>query len=346
VHSAKNYLISFLVLTTVAGGVIAWRQYQELISLRAAALSPNERADWQKRLWDAEKKRSDLETRVAHEEKEEPGDTPSEAPPENGPPAGRQRIGRNELRNEFAAMMDRPEVQRLMALQQRAALDARYADLFKSLNLSPEQLEKFKNLLVEKSTAVMDVMAAAREQGTNPRTDRDTFRKLVADAQADVDASIRATLGEAGFSQYKEYEQTQPQRSVVDQLAQRLSYSSTPLSSEQAAQMVKILETTSQTQRGGNNRVFIGGGGPMQLAVGGGGGSARVPVTDATINQALGVLAAPQVDALRQLQQEQQAQAQLSAAMRKQFQESRANAATGATSTVPTPTAPKAGGGG
>lgn len=342
-HSAKNYLIAFFALTTVAGGVLAWRQYEELITLRAAALNPNERAEWQKRLWDAEKRRTDLETKLAaNVEKPEPGDMPPEIRLENGPPQMRTRNGRNEMRNDFAAMMDRPEIQRLMALQQKAALDAKYASLFKSLNLTPEQLEKFKNLLVEKSTAVMDVMAAAREQGTNPRTDRDTFRKLVADAQADVDASIRATLGETAYSQYKDYEQTQPQRVVVDQLAQRLSYSTTPLSADQSAQLVKILETTSEVKAGGGNRVFVAGPGGGPLGFSGGGG---VQVTDATINQALGVLAAPQVDALKQLQQEQQAQAQLSAAMRKQFQESRASAPASG-STVATPPAPKSPGGG
>ena len=334
-HSAKNYLISLLALTTLAGGALAWRQYQELITLRAAALNPHERADWQKRVWDAEKRRTDLEAELAAQApKEEPGAT-SDAPGENGDPTVRPRPRRNEFRNEFAALMDKPEIQRLLAVQQRAALDARYADLFKSLNLTPEQLEKFKNLLVEKSTAVMDVMAAAREQGANPRTDRDAFRKLVADAQADVDASIRATLGETGFAQYKEYEQTQPQRGLVDQLEQRLSYSSTPLTPEQSAQMVKILAATSPTKAGAATRVVVGG--PGQMVAGAVGMGGKVKITDATINQSLGVLAAPQIDALRQIQEEQQAQAQLSAARRSQFQQMRGKA--------PTAPAPKPGGG-
>ena len=39
--------------------------------------------------------------------------------------------------------MESPEIQQLMALQRKAGLDSRYAALFKALNLSPAQLERF-----------------------------------------------------------------------------------------------------------------------------------------------------------------------------------------------------------
>ncbi|MEO7597303.1 MAG: hypothetical protein ABIV50_00100, partial [Opitutus sp.] len=191
--SRKNFLISVLLLTTITTGVIAWKQYQELTELRAAALNKDERAEWQKRLWATEKKRVELETQVtALEKKDEPrpeaavDDSPAEGPPSNR---------RNGPRN-FMSMMDRPEVQRMMALQQKASLDSRYSALFKNLALTPEQLDKFKDLLVEKRTAMMDVVAAARGEGINPRSDREAFEKLVAGAQAEIDASIRATLGD------------------------------------------------------------------------------------------------------------------------------------------------------
>ena len=53
---------------------------------------------------------------------------------------------------QFAAvreMMARPEVQAMISQQQKAAIDARYAPLFKSLNLPPEQVDKLKALLAE-----------------------------------------------------------------------------------------------------------------------------------------------------------------------------------------------------
>ena len=54
-NTPKNYLILFLVLITLGCGTLAWRQYQELVALRASALNNDERADLQKRLWAAEK---------------------------------------------------------------------------------------------------------------------------------------------------------------------------------------------------------------------------------------------------------------------------------------------------
>lgn len=329
---SKNTVIVFLAFTSLAGGTVAWRQYQELITLRAAALNTNERADWQKRLWAAEKKTADLEHKIATQPRAAaPEPETAEAEPARDDRARGPRFDRGG----FAAIMDQPEIQRLMALQQKSALDARYAQLFKSLNLTPEQLERFKNLLVERNTAMMDVLAASRQQGINPRADRDAFQKLVSDAQAQVDESIRSTLGDVGFQQYKNFEQTQPQRAVVNQLEQRLSYSSTPLSDDQANQLVNILAATSSAPAGGRNQTFFAGPAGAVAAAAGLGG--HVTITDATINQSLGVLAAPQIDALKQLQQEQQAQAELSAAMRRQFQQNRPSPGSGTSAPPTTP---------
>jgi hypothetical protein len=91
----------------------------------------------------------------------------------------------------------------------------------------------------------MDVFTAAREQGIDPRRDPDGFRSLLASNQADIDASIKASIGEEGFKQYKSFEQTMPQRATADQLSQRLSYTATPLTAAQSASMVQILSQTA-----------------------------------------------------------------------------------------------------
>lgn len=319
-RSGKNYLILLLAIATFTTSAIAWRQYRELIVLRAAALDQDERAALQKRVWDAEKRRSELEKELAaRPTKTESADDADEPPtilpfppPANGArPAGPRNFGR---------AMDRPEMQKLFALQRKSALDGRYATLFKSLNLSPDQLEKFKNLLVDKTTAVSDVAIAAREQGINPRTDRDAYRKLLADAQNGIESEIHDLLGDAGFSQYQHYEHTQPQRNVVTQLEQRLSYTSTPLTPAQSAQLVDILAATNTSTQ--SNPGFRG-----RAAVNNfyGVNTSQAAISETAINQALGLLAGPQVDALRQLQQEQQAQAELAAAMRREFQAARPN---------------------
>ncbi|MBS0633310.1 MAG: hypothetical protein JSS11_15470 [Verrucomicrobia bacterium] len=331
----KDYLLLVLFLTTVAGGVLAWRQYNELIDLRAAAMNSNERADWQKRLWDAEKNRKALEARVTELE-QKPAPATDDAAAVARPANRRTNRGPGDRASEFMALMEKPEMQRLVTLERKGALDARFAPLFKNLNLTPEQLDKFKNLLVEKQTSMMDVAAAAREQGINPRTDPAAFKQMVSDAQNEIDASIKATLGDAAFSQYQSYEQTQPQRNTVNQLEQRLSYSSTPLTDAQSSQLVSILAANSANSANDNpaRMMFGGAGGP--------GGSTKI--TDATIAAAQGVLTAPQVTALQQLQQEQQAQAALAKTMREQFNATRNQGGSTGGTAAPAPTT-KTGGG-
>jgi len=346
VNSPKNYLILLLVLTTAGGAALAWRQYRELTQLRAASVNNRERADWQKRLWDSEKRRHDLEASLAAlrdkgaAATEESADGP--AGPDEPAPGGRRGPNRGNLANNFMAMMDRPEIQKLMATQQRAALDSRFAALFRNLNLSPEQLEQFKNLLVEKQTAMTDALAAARAQGIDPRNDPQEFRKLVADAQAEVDVSIKAALGDSAYAQYQQYQQTLPQRTTVNQLQQSLSYTSTPLTSAQTEQMVQILAANtppSANSAAANGRAAVAAAFGVGFA-----GQAGSRVTNDAITQSQTVLAPAQVQALQQLQAAQQAQAQLTQAMRNQFRNSGTPATTTTTTTPPaTPRNPSGG---
>jgi hypothetical protein len=358
VKSPKNLVIALLVLTTIGGATVAWRQYQELIGLRAAALNKDERADLQARLWKAEQRAKDLENQLAARRNTavanaEGGDAEETPAGETNTRRGRRGPGGpggpGGLTN-LMAVMERPEVQKLMAIQQKGQLDGRYAALFKNLNLSPEQLDKFKTLLVEKQTAMQDVMAAARAQGIDPREDPEGLRKMIHDTQAEVDNNIKELVGDAGFAQYQNYQQTMPQRSVVTQLQQSLSYTNAPLSDAQAEQLVQILAQTSPKNSQGGNRtettgeinLGFAGGPPVQVAftensggggrggggdrftsfaIGGGafGGGNSAPITNEAINLAQSVLSAPQVQGLQQLQQQQQAQQQLQQTVRQSF---------------------------
>lgn len=300
-RSPKNFLLALFAFTTLATGIFAWRQHLELVSLRAAAPVREQVAATRAVASAAQNASTPEPESNAHEVfgGAAPSDAidvanPIPAPNSNGPQFGRRD-----------AFIETPEVQRLMMIQRKAGLDARYAALFKSLNLRPDQLDRFKELLVERMTVRNDVMGAARSQGLNPRSDRDAINALVRQGEAEIDASIRGLIGDASYSQYQHYERTQPLRTTVNQLEQRLSYSSTPLSPEQSAAVLSILD-----RNGGATSPSIG-----RIGV----------VTDAAIEQARGVLAAPQIEALRQLQQEQRAQAEMAAAMRRQFESRRAN---------------------
>ena len=340
--SPQPYVIVILALTTLGGAGIAWSQYRELIELRAAAMDPNERADWQKRAWDLESRNRELQDELAASRPPSGDATPHPTfaegadRPDPTRDRGGQRGGRGPQQQMAAVrdLMAKPEVQALMRIQQTAAIDVRYAALFHRLNLGTAQADQLKNFLAERQTTLQDVLMAARDQGVNPRTDPEGFRKLIADAQGEVDVGIKSLLGDSGFAQLQNYEQTLPQRTLVNDLQQRLSYTPVPLSAAQADQLVQIL-ADNPPPRGENanppppGRGFIGpelgglvagalGGPGMLNAVGDmgarGGGTARV--TAGAVTQAQTVLAPTQMSALQQIQQQQQSQQQLQQLLR------------------------------
>lgn len=347
-RSPKNHLILLLAVTTIGGAVLAWRQSAELTELRAGNLKRDERADLQKRLWELEKLNRELQDQLAASR-----DPKAESERMAGAPDGGRREGReggrgrgdprgfNPMQQATALreLMSKPEVQAMVELQQKAGIEARYAALFKNLNLAPDQIEKLKNLLAERATTMQDVMSVAREQGINPRENREAFDRLVSDAQNQINSSIKSTIGDAGFAQLTNYEQTLPQRGVVNDLQQRLSYTSTPLTSEQAEQLVGILSANPaprpQRQPNFNEAPPVqpppgppgGGRGPgfdfggmisaiapamtTALGVTPDARAGSTPVTNAALAQSQTVLSAPQVSALQQIQQQQQTQDQL-----------------------------------
>ncbi len=349
--SPKTLALLLLAPTTIGGAILAWQQYQELVGLRAAAMNTDERAALQKRLWDLERANRALNDRLLAQ-RAGGGDTGNPAPGDRGGPGGdfpggpgggRGRGGNPmQMLNAMRDLMAKPEVQALINVQQKAAIEARYAALFKSLNLTADQADKVKTLLADRQTTAQDVMNAAREQGVR---DPSQIRSLMADAQGDLNTSLKSVLGDAGFGQLQTYEQTMPQRNVVTQLQSLLSTGDTPLTTAQADQLVQVLaqNPAPQTPRtnadgspaqgrggaggnfafgiaggggpppdlGGMIGAFVGGGGP-----GGGTGGPTATISTAAVSQAQSVLAAPQLTALQQLQQQQQAQQQLAQIIR------------------------------
>lgn len=381
-NSPKNYLLAFLALTTLGGAWLAWRQYGELVELRASALNRDERLDLQKRITDLERLNRELQDQLAAarggdlenllaEATERPTD-------ERGPRGDRSRgdnpRGRGgDMRQQFAALrelMAKPEVQAMLSAQQKAAIEGRYAALFKNLNLSPEQAEKLKALLAERGNTRRDIEEVARAQGINPRENPEAFRKLFADAQNDLNASIKSVIGDQGFAQLQTYEQTLPQRNLVENLQQRLAYSNAPLTSSQAEQLIQILAsnapqrtptpTSGTEQPSGNPPVSMGrgpggpgfGGPDVGRILGGGfggppiGGPGGGVVTPAAVAQAQTILVPNQLAALQQIQQQQQTQQQLQQLVRDTLSANPppATSSTAAPASGPAPTRKRSGG--
>jgi hypothetical protein len=74
---------------------------------------------------------------------------------------------------------------------------------------------------------------------------------MVQDSQNEIDQKIQATLGPADFSQFQTFQQTQNQRGTVNQLQQNLSFTDTPLTDDQKAQMTQIMAQSAPAGQGG-----------------------------------------------------------------------------------------------
>ncbi len=208
------------------------------------------------------------------------------------------------------AYLQSPEFQKMRQLEERERLDQRFAGLFRRLNLAPADLDRFKDLLVERDLVASDVYQAARSLGLNFRDNRDQIQKQVADAQAAVDATIASTLGDAVLQQYQQYQQAAPQRFVAGQLERRLSYTPTPLTASQSDTLVTLLAAAAP----GNGPANAAG--EQEALEFGPGFRGLAALSDATIDQSRAFLSAPQIDTLRQMRDA----AQQRAVLRQQLQ--------------------------
>jgi len=336
-NSWKTCVILALAAALLGGSVLAWRQYQELVQLRASLLSPDERASLRKELTSAQQRIRTLKERVArltptNNAKGAVADDDPKATAEERAAARRERQAQNQARfKAVQAMMATPEFQGLQAVVQKGQLDARYGALFKSLNLNPAQLDQLKTLLLDKQNAFMDVRTAMAGQGVDPQSDPKGFSQAMSSAINDVNDQIKAALGDAGYAQLQQFDRTGSQRATVGQLTQSLSYSSTPLSDQQASQLVDILaqnpvprvaNPSSSTTMVNGTFVTVGNGGPP-IQIPGGGFMPGVSISPQALTLAAGVLTGSQLQALQQMQQDQQSAQQLSAAIQQQVQQAR-----------------------
>lgn len=322
--STRTYLIVLLLLTTIAGVALAFREYLDEAALRAQILDPN--TGLQKRYDDAMKTIQRLRDQLAALRRAQ-GAAAVAADDAGGPNDAAQGPRRDrgnfaQRRAAMQALFNSPQFQALRALQDKAGLDQRYAALFRELaqnGTSAQQIDQLKNLLVQRQEAMMDAMQAARQNGINPRTDSADFQQAVNDATSSVDSQIQSALGSAAYAQYQQYQQTLPEQATVSQLQQSLSYSGSPLSDAQAQQLVQLLQQSQGPSASGGNVTFVYGGGPGRFFGGGGGAS----ITQQALAQAAGFLTPTQVQALQQMQQQQQAQQQMQQLIRSTFQAQR-----------------------
>lgn len=218
----------------VGAGVI-WRQHRELQTLRAQAdtIVVHARALPPLRHWTAQVGRSSspaaspiLTTSPAR------AFTGSDASfldgPETAPTPADAAADRAFLRN--------------LTLHQHARLDATFAALFRQLDLSPDELQRLKRLLVDKLNVDLDVLAYVQRAPADVSLSPAETHAAATLARREIDSAIRATLGDERFEVFQAYEAALPARLLVARVETRLSYSDEPLSPDQTEALVSAIK--------------------------------------------------------------------------------------------------------
>ncbi len=335
----KNVLLLVLGVGCIAAGGLAWQQRLELTRLRAGAEHGGGQADRDATIVDLQRRNRDLMTALAAVRAEEKialasgSETPravsgalagaSALPtvvngkPTDGAPGGK----RDEDLELLSALADTPEFQKLLAVQQRGKMEEKYSGLFKRLQLAPDDLARVQRLLTDRESAFGDALLAARAQGLDGKQARQVASDVARASQKEITASLRTALGLEGFNQLQNFERTAPQRETVGQLAQRLSYTTAPLSEQQQNQLVRVL-ASGEPKTDANGAVVLNKNGTAKTqpaasvgslpgtvsGFGLGASTGTTLISNNVVTSAQSFLSPAQVSALQRLQQEQQAQ--------------------------------------
>lgn len=128
--------------------------------------------------------------------------------------------------NPLAEMFKNPEMRDMIKKQQRAVmstmLDKNYAEFFKSMNLTSEQAETMKGLILDKmlSGAETGMEMMSGEMDADKRAE---LSKRMKEANEATNAKLKELLGEENYASYEKYEKSMPDRNAVSQFKGQLN---------------------------------------------------------------------------------------------------------------------------
>jgi hypothetical protein len=256
----KNTLILILTVTTIALGGVCLLQWQKLSGHKADIASLRGEmeqkaqaiADLEASQKFAEQQRRELldqasdlaiklQTRPPTDAKN--ADTSAS---EAASPAENQKSekDKNPFGGFLAKLMEDPDTKKMIRDQQRMMLDQLYAPLVKQLNLTPEDAEQFKNLLADNMMKATE--KATSLMGGDSATNRTEMLGKLAEEQKGFEETVRGFLGETGYAQYKDYQQTVGERTQLSQFQQQFAGGENALSDQQTERLLQFMKEEKQ----------------------------------------------------------------------------------------------------
>ena len=146
--------------------------------------------------------------------------------------------------NPLTEMFKDPKMKEIIKSQQKLAvgpmIDKSYAQLFKQLNLTPEQSVGLKELLQNKMLVAADMGMSMLDGSLDAAKRAEMSKQVKTDTDA-YDAQIKQFLGDDNYKAYQSYEKTLPDRMVAVEFSDQLASSATPMSWEQQQQLMEAM---------------------------------------------------------------------------------------------------------
>lgn len=115
---------------------------------------------------------------------------------------------------DLAKMMKNPGMKEMIRAQQKGQIEMMYGPLLKCLQLSDADLEKFKNLLLDRQMALVDSSMEMMNSAATPE-EKKAAADRIKEMNAAYDAQAKELLGDDNYTSYKSYEETQAERMQV-----------------------------------------------------------------------------------------------------------------------------------
>ncbi len=168
--------------------------------------------------------------------------------------SGKGNEGKGGMGGMLSGMMKDPEMRKMIREQQAMVMEQLYSPLLKKLNLNPEQAQKFKEIL---SSGLESGMEMASSMFGGGSTNRAELGKAVAAQHKAQEEQMKELLGEQGFAQYKEYQETVGERAQLNQFRQQFG-GDQGISDDQAEQLLALMRQEKKNMTATKGTEFPG----------------------------------------------------------------------------------------
>lgn len=187
---------------------------------------------------------------------------------------------------------ENPDLVAFQQRQLRRVMQERYGDLFERLNLPPEKLERFKQLLVEQASTRSSLRPAASEAANADSPPPDGASAPAPRTPADIETEMRALLGDAEFEIYQDFGRELTRvRPEVSRFASDAADAGHPLTTVQRTAISRLIFEATDPRL--NPEAEAAGAGDPDPSTG------LAPVDELILTRATEVLSPAQLEVLR-----------------------------------------------